>query len=101
MDIDTVAEAIWEASPGTLPWREVPDDSITKGHYRRMAQAAIDALQLANETAFLYTHNASGRSTIIESTSADVHMARKIAGTTHTLTQVARLVTPWADGSES
>jgi hypothetical protein len=49
-DIDVVAEAIWEASPGTLPWREVPDDSITKGHYTRMAQAAIEALGFTEET---------------------------------------------------
>jgi len=49
-DIDVVAEAIWRADqPSWMnrpphPWEKV--SAQTRGDYRRMARAAIDALQL-------------------------------------------------------
>lgn len=67
-------------------------DDIWAAH---VAEVLVAELGLTAETAFRYTHNASGRSTIIESTSADVRIARKIAGDTHTLTEVSRYVTDW------
>lgn len=86
-----VAEAICEAE-GHHWFSQFPE---TQDDYRRMAQAAIDALQLTGETAFSYTHLESGRSTILESTSSDVRVARKIAGDTHEFAAVSRLVSPW------
>lgn len=51
--------------------------------------------ELMREEAFRYTHNASGRSTILDVT--DVPMARKIAGTTHALAEVSRWVSGYAE----
>jgi hypothetical protein len=67
-----------------------------RGH---QAAAVLAALNLTDETAFRYTHLASGRSTILESTSSDVRVARRIAGDTHELTEVERLVGPWVAAS--
>lgn len=75
------------------------DGAIPPGTFRRMAEAAIEALQLTEETAFKYTHLASGRFTILDTT--DVPMARKIAGTTHELAEVSRLVGPWRTAEEN
>lgn len=49
-DIDAVAAALWGASPGgddpRIPaWSDVPESSRTKAHYRRMAMAAVGAVQ--------------------------------------------------------
>lgn len=52
-----------------------------------------EELGMTQETAFRYTHNASARSTILDG--VDIETARKIAGTTHTLTEVRRHVTEW------
>jgi hypothetical protein len=65
-----------------------------------LARAAVDALELTGETAFRFTHLASGRSTILETGSSDVAVARKIAGETHELSEVSRLVGPWVEGNE-
>lgn len=54
IDVDTVAEAIWLAQPGvsginTRRWRGGYPTDATRDHYRRMAQAGIDALGLTEE----------------------------------------------------
>lgn len=40
--IDTIAQALWKSSPGTPSWDMA--GPVTKEHYRRMAQAAVDTL---------------------------------------------------------
>ncbi|MEX7470165.1 hypothetical protein AB4Z39_10680 [Mycobacterium adipatum] len=63
-------------------------------HADHVAAAVVDALGgLERETRFKYTHLGTGRWTILEST--DVQVARKIAGTTHELTEVSRWVSGW------
>lgn len=52
--LDRVAEAIWRATlpedhPSYLAWDDAP--APLRNDYRRMAQAAMDALELAEETA--------------------------------------------------
>ncbi|HOY82156.1 MAG TPA: hypothetical protein PLB92_08460 [Rhodoglobus sp.] len=62
--------------------------------YVHQSAAVVDALGgLERETRFKYTHLGTGRWTILEST--DVQVARKIAGTTHELTEVSRWVSGW------
>lgn len=95
--VDKIAEALWRVDgrvPEDIGWGMCG----TRNYYRRMARAAIEALQLTEETAFKYTHLASGRFTILETT--DVPVARKIAGTTHELAEVSRLVGPWRTAQE-
>lgn len=55
-DIDTVAEAIWRADhEGTVDVRGLEwEKSVYRDLYRRMAQAAIDALQLTQERELLH-----------------------------------------------
>lgn len=58
MNIDTIAEALWKASPGSPSWDMA--GPMTKEHYRRMAQAAIDSLQLTEKWAVYSERNTRG-----------------------------------------
>jgi hypothetical protein len=67
-----------------------------KDQYRAVAAALVANLGLRDETAFRYTHQPSGRSSILTDLS-DVKVARKIASDNHALTEVVRYVTDWRD----
>ncbi len=82
-----VAQEIWQT------YVVETGQSLPEGLADKLAVAVLQALGLTQETAFKYTHLASGLSTILETT--DVPMARKIAGTTHVLSEVERVVSPW------
>lgn len=89
---DTLRKAIAKAEDDAYlhgAWNSKPELDPDE-----VAAAVVDALGgLERETRFRYTHLGTGRWTILEST--DVQVARKIAGTTHELTEVSRWVSGW------
>lgn len=103
MNIETIAEAIWRADYGGEPQFNRRDFSVLhpdhQEDYRWMARAAVEAMGLTEETAFHYTHLASGRFTLLTDL-PDIEMARKIAGETHELSEVSRLVSPWVQADQ-
>jgi len=94
--LDKVAEAICGAtSSGQLfPWSEATEQE--REAWRRMAQAAMDALQLTEETAFQH-HFPNGRSVLLTDLT-DIKTARKVAAQAGMeLTEVFRLASPWIE----